>query len=109
MLAASEFEVLARKQAFISNIARGPIIQQTDLITALSQGLVQGAALDVTDPEPLPEDSPLWDMPNVTITPHVSGRGTAYIARAFDILDINLTRLQEHKKLLNVVDRSRGY
>ena len=65
--------------------------------------------MDVTDPEPLPADSELWDLENVAITPHVSGLGTLYAQRSFEILERNLTRLEDGDKLVNVVDRKKGY
>ncbi|TVY65703.1 D-2-hydroxyacid dehydrogenase [Lachnellula suecica] len=112
-LAAPEFEILGKKNAFILNIARGPIIQQDDLIAALkkpeAEGGLRGAALDVTDPEPLPADSELWDLKNVAITPHISGLGTLYAQRSFEILERNLTNLENGSKLINVVDRKKGY
>lgn len=112
-LAAEEFSILGKKNAFIVNIARGAIIQQDDLTTALKKGKeeggLRGAALDVTDPEPLPADSELWDLENVAITPHVSGLGTLYAQRSFEILERNLTRLEDGDKLINVVDRKKGY
>lgn len=70
---------------------------------------MRGAALDVTDPEPLPADSELWDLENVAITPHVSGLGTLYYQRSFEILERNLTRLEDGDNLINVVDRKKGY
>lgn len=83
------------------------------MITALKKskedGGLRGAALDVTDPEPLPADSELWDLKSVAVTPHCSGLGTAYTDRAFQILDINLKRIEEGKPLLNVVSREKGY
>ena len=86
-IAVEEFAILGQKRnAFISNISRGQIINQTDLITYLHKyaennpldgkdggGGLRGAALDVTDPEPLPKDDPLWDAPNCIVTPHISG------------------------------------
>jgi phosphoglycerate dehydrogenase-like enzyme len=74
-----------------------------------SEGGLRGAALDVTDPEPLPADSELWDLENVAITPHVSGIGTLYEQRSFEILERNLTNLENGDKLINVVDRKKGY
>lgn len=65
--------------------------------------------MDVTDPEPLPASSELWDLENVAITPHVSGMGTLYARRTFDILERNLTNLENGEKLINVVDRKKGY
>ena len=78
-------------------------------MSALHDGTLRGAALDVTDPEPLPPTDPLWDAPNVTITPHISGAGASYADRAFDVLMHNLDRRAHGEKLINVVDRKRGY
>lgn len=101
--------MLSKQKTFISNIARGQIIDQEALIMALRKEQLRGAALDVTDPEPLPEDSPLWDLPNVTITPHISGLTASYTERSFMILDENIERKAQGKKLWNQVDRKRGY
>lgn len=112
-LDAEAFEILGKKNAYIVNIARGSIVVTDDLIKALKKkpedGGLRGAALDVTDPEPLPKESELWDLENVSITPHVSGVGTLYAERSFAILDENLTRIEEGRGLINVVDRERGY
>jgi len=134
-LGAAEFEILSRKNAFISNISRGQILVQDDLIASLqayaeadkdrevntypgnisiqtepkSLPGLRGAALDVTDPEPLPKDSPLWDAPNCIITPHISGIGIAYAERAFQVLEVNLGKMERGEKLINVVDREKGY
>ncbi len=116
-IAAPEFEILGKRKAFITNISRGQILNQTDLIAALELGAknggkdggLSGAALDVTDPEPLPKEDPLWDVPNCIITPHISGLGTAYVDRAFGVLEVNLERREEGKEMINVVDRERGY
>lgn len=110
-LGKKEFEILGKKNAFIINIARGAIVVQDELITALKkeEGGLRGAALDVTDPEPLGPESELWDLDNVAVTPHVSGIGTEYVGRSFEILDRNLTRLERGEELINVVDRKRGY
>lgn len=111
-LSTEEFKALSqdgKSPAFITNIARGPIIDQPAMVTALKDGTLAGAALDVTDPEPLPEDSELWGLPNVTVTPHISGSGTRYTDRAFMLLEQNLERREKGEKLLNVVRRERGY
>lgn len=108
-LGAAEFAILGRKKAFIVNIARGAIIVQDDLIAALKVGTLRGAALDVTDPEPLPEDSELWGLENVAITPHISGLGVLYAERSFQILERNLGNLERGKGLMNGVDRRKGY
>ena len=110
-LGKEEFEILGKKNALVVNIARGSIIVQDDLIAALKkkEGGLRGAALDVTDPEPLNKESELWDLENVAITPHVSGLGTAYVDRSFQILERNLTNLENRKKFINQVNRKRGY
>jgi len=97
------------RKPFVTNIARGPIIDQRALIAALKDGTLQGAALDVTDPEPLPADSELWDLENVVVTPHISGNGVAYEDRAFQVLGVNLERREKGERLINVVKRERGY
>ncbi|KAL1841099.1 hypothetical protein VTJ49DRAFT_7430 [Mycothermus thermophilus] len=96
-------------RTFISNIARGPVIDTHAIISALQEGRIRGAALDVTDPEPLPDGHPLWSAPNVLITPHVSGASTRYAERVLAILVENLGRLAEGRELVNRVDKKRGY
>ncbi|HQI76858.1 MAG TPA: NAD(P)-dependent oxidoreductase, partial [Candidatus Latescibacteria bacterium] len=68
-----------------------------------------GAGLDVTDPEPLPADHPLWTLPNVTITPHIGGMTDAVDRRRFVILRENLWRFVRGVPLLNVVNKKRGF
>jgi phosphoglycerate dehydrogenase-like enzyme len=110
MLSTKEFEVMSKNPPVISNIARGPIIDTTALISALSAGKVRAAALDVTDPEPLNPESELWDMPNVVITPHISGGSTEYTKRAFAVLEANLNRLESGAKgFINEISRKKGY
>ena len=107
-----EFELLHKsnpKGTYIANIARGQIIDQKALTTALEKGHISGAALDVTDPEPLPEDDPLWDAPNVLITPHCSGASDVYADRAFQVLIENIKRHRSGGNLINEVNRGRGY
>lgn len=108
-----EFAILGKKNAFIVNIARGQVVNQDELIKALKktkeEGGLRGAALDVTDPEPLDKDSELWDLKNVAITPHISGLGTTYAERSFQILEKNLSLTEAGKDLINVVDRKKGY
>lgn len=102
-------ELLEGEGSIISNVARGAIIDQPALIKALKERKLQGAALDVTDPEPLPESSELWDLPNVAITPHLSAHFAGYMERVFDIVKFNLERREQGEKMVNVVDRSKGY
>ncbi|KAI1170154.1 hypothetical protein F4777DRAFT_136549 [Nemania sp. FL0916] len=110
MLGKAQFELLAKRKTYVSNIGRGATIVTDDLVAALEGGLIRGAALDVTDPEPLPKDHPLWKTKNVIITPHVSGTSTNYQKRLLTILDINLEYLSEGRtEFMNQVSRKRGY
>ncbi len=111
LLGAAEFRLLADsgRRTYVSNIARGPVIHSGDLIDALARGWIRGAALDVTDPEPLPDGHPLWSAKNIIITPHVSGASTAYNDRVLAILELNLNRLSEGRELTNRVSRKEGY
>ncbi len=95
--------------AYLYNIGRGQIIDQGALIEALRGGHLGGAGLDVTDPEPLPIDSPLWDLPNVMITAHTSGSSPVYWERASAIIAENIRRWQSGEPLINEVDAARGY
>ncbi|OCK84678.1 hypothetical protein K432DRAFT_378327 [Lepidopterella palustris CBS 459.81] len=112
LLSTPEFDLLARSNpnlTYVANISRGAIINQEALVSALYAKKLRGAALDVTDPEPLPPDSSLWSAPNVLITPHISGNSVNYVERAFQVLEENLKRREEGKDLVNEVDRKRGY
>lgn len=93
----------------LTSLFYSSIIDQPALIQALKDKTISGAALDVTDPEPLPSDSELWDMSNVIVTPHVSGSTAGYTERALQVLETNLTRRAKGEKLINVVRRERGY
>lgn len=98
-----------KPSAYFFNIARGAIVKEADLITALEQKLIRGAGLDVFAHEPLPESSPLWTMPNVIITPHVAALSPAYLDRAIKLFADNLTRFIQGRDMLNVVDKVKGY
>ena len=103
-------EIRAMKpSAYIYNIGRGQIIQAEPLLQALKEGRIAGAGLDVTDPEPLPPESELWDLPNVIITQHTSGTVPDNDDRFFDLLEENLRRFLDGEPLLNVVDKQAGY
>jgi phosphoglycerate dehydrogenase-like enzyme len=95
--------------AQLINIARGKIVDEQALIQALREGRLAGAGLDVTDEEPLPADSPLWDLPNVIITPHISGNSAQYLDRAVNIFLANLECLRRGERPITAVDRERGY
>jgi len=98
-----------KSTAFLINIGRGGTVDEASLIEALRTGEIAGAGLDVFETEPLPEDSPLWEMDNVLITPHYSGSTPHYVARFMDIFLDNLRRYQCGEPLRNVVDKEVGY
>jgi phosphoglycerate dehydrogenase-like enzyme len=98
-----------KSTAFLVNVGRGPIVNETALIKALKKGWIAGAGLDVFETEPLPADSPLWGMDNVIISPHISGMTPAYDERAVDLFVTNLRRFLANEPLLNLVERERGY
>lgn len=98
-----------KPQAFLINIARGNVVVESELIEGLQAGTIAGAMLDVFEREPLPQDSPLWDMPNVIATPHVSGNPTNYTERVFPIFADNIERFLKGQPLKNVVSLGRGY
>jgi phosphoglycerate dehydrogenase-like enzyme len=86
------------------NIARGGVVDTTAIVEALHSGHLYGAGLDVTDPEPLPSDHPLWSCPNLIITPHVAAFGSAAVRRRFaDLLGENIARFQNGQDLKHQV------
>jgi phosphoglycerate dehydrogenase-like enzyme len=99
----------AKPGAIFLSVGRGKSTVTADLIAALETGKLFGAGLDVTDPEPLPKDSPLWRLPNVIITPHVSAAGDDSPQRTMIIAVENLRRYVAGEPLLNVVDMNKGY
>ncbi len=96
-----------KKEAIFVNIARGPIVVEDDLITALKNNEIQAAALDVFEVEPLPEKSQLWDLDNVFITSHKAGTGDSWIKRIKKLYEDNLELYRNGKPLIN--ERSVGY
>ncbi len=98
-----------RPGARIVAVARGGIVDERALLTALEEGHLGGAALDVFDEEPLGQMSPLWTAPNVIITPHIAGRGLDYIRHIVRRILENVRRLDAGEPLLDVVDPTRGY
>ena len=103
------FFAAAKQGAYFVNVGRGRSVVQADLVDALKSGRIAGAGLDVTDPEPLPADHPLWKFPNVIITPHVSADSDADQPVRFAILRENLRRYVAGEKMLSVVDVAKGY
>jgi glyoxylate/hydroxypyruvate reductase A len=93
--------------AWLVNVARGAVVDETALIEALRSGPIAGAILDVFTAEPLPPDHPFWSMPNVVVTPHISGPSTP--EEIAPVFNDNLARYLAGRKLRHVVDRARGY
>ena len=105
-----EAELAAMKPgAVLINVARGQIVDEPALIRALQSGHLGGAALDVFAVEPLPPGSPLWDLPNVLVTPHSMSTALGENEALVDLFCDNLRRYLDGKPLLNVFDRGRGY
>jgi phosphoglycerate dehydrogenase-like enzyme len=102
------FEAM-RPTARLVNLGRGATVDEAALVRALRRGAIAGAALDVFETEPLPADSPLWGMPNVIVSPHMSGDLAGWEARVVDVFARNLDRFLRDEPLHNVVDKSRGY
>jgi len=98
-----------KEGAFFINIARGKMVDTAALVAALQSKRVQGAGLDVTEPEPLPPDHALWKLGNVIVTPHVSGQSPGTKGRTRALFIENLKRFASGEPLLNVVDKKAGY
>jgi D-2-hydroxyacid dehydrogenase (NADP+) len=104
----SKFKCM-KASAIVVNIGRGSIIKESDLVETLQRKNIAGAALDVTEVEPLPPTSPLWNMENVLITPHHSGLSHKYMDRAVDLLCKNIKAYLVKKRLPTQVDKKLGY
>lgn len=100
-----------KKGAILVNVGRGTAIVTDDLLRVIKDGHFAGVCLDVTDPEPLPKNHPLWNMEHVYLTPHISGRFNAAVTfdKVLEIFHDNLKRYAEGQPLQNVVDKSIGY
>lgn len=98
-----------KETAVLINIARGAVVDEKTLITTLSQEKIRGAALDVFEEEPLPANSPLWQLDNVIISPHISGNTDDYHEKAADLFIANLQRYLNKKPLYNQLNRDAGY
>jgi phosphoglycerate dehydrogenase-like enzyme len=98
-----------RPSAYLVNIARGRVIDEQALIRALREGWIAGAGLDVAEEEPLPPENPLYSMPNVILTPHISGASVHYDERLAALFAENLRRYRAGQPLKNRYDPSRGY
>ena len=98
-----------KSSAWLINTARGPVVDEMDLIEALTEGRIAGAILDVFEQEPLPADSPLWDLENAWITPHVSDSVADWERPMCELFCDNLERFVAGQPLINEVDANRRY
>ncbi len=108
MIAAREMAQM-KKGSLLVNVARGPLVVERDLVAALESGHLAGAAVDVTEQEPLATTSRLWEMPDVIITPHVAGQSRVRIDQMTDFFCDNLARYQSGRPLRNLVDKQLGF
>jgi phosphoglycerate dehydrogenase-like enzyme len=103
------FFAAMKDSAFFINIGRGESVVTEDLVAALRAGAIAGAGLDVTDPEPLPPDHPLWSMTNVIVTPHIATSSDFRDQRTVTLVGENLRRYMRGDRVLSVVDLELGY
>lgn len=100
---------LMKPEAYLIVVSRGGIVEENALAAALTSGAIAGAGIDVAEVEPLSADSPLWDAPNLIISPHTAGDSSEKEQRCVQILRENLVRYAAGDTLVNVVDKARGY
>jgi len=98
-----------KPSAYLINVGRGALVDQAALVDALKAKQIAGAVLDVFEEEPLPEDSPLWDLPNVILSPHVAGLSQDHAEETFSFFMENLNRYVAELPLYNQVDLTAGY
>jgi len=98
-----------KADAYLINVGRGPLVDEAALIDVLKDHKIAGAALDVFTEEPLPKDSPFWDLENVLITPHTAAVTDRLWERHYQLIGENLRRFLDGKPLLNLIDKRRGY
>lgn len=108
MIGAKQFEAM-KKGAYFIAVSRGKLYNTDALVKALDSRRLAGAGLDVTNPEPLPKGHPLWKFENVIITPHIAGQSDNVQGRRIDLLKENIRRFVAGERLLNVVDKQKGY
>ncbi|MFG1945842.1 D-2-hydroxyacid dehydrogenase [Nonomuraea sp. NPDC048826] len=98
-----------RPSCLIVNVSRGEVVDERELAARLRAGSIGGAALDVFEKEPLPQDSPLWDAPGAILTPHVSWSSPGYTRKVVELFARNLERVERGQPVINPVDLARGY
>lgn len=103
-----EFALMSR-DCWLVNLGRGALVDEPALISALREGMIAGAALDVFAEEPLPVASPLWDLPNVIVSPHMSGDAAGWDQALVKLFTGQFERYQAGKTLMNVVDKDLGF
>jgi phosphoglycerate dehydrogenase-like enzyme len=108
MIGASELAAM-KPSACLVNVSRGGLVDESELVAALQNGTIAGAALDVAEHEPLSQESPLWQMENVFITPHTSSVSENLWPRQTELMLGNLDRWFSGRQLINLVDLARGY
>lgn len=108
MIGIAQFQEMKRGGYFIA-VSRGTVYSMDGLVQALSSRRLAGAGVDVTDPEPLPRNHPLWKFKNVVITPHIAGASDHSLTRVLGLLRENISRFAAGEPLLNTVDKDQGY
>ena len=108
MMGAHQFELMKPHSYFIA-VSRGGLYDMNGLVKALDSKKLDGAGVDVTDPEPLPKGHPLWKFENAIVTPHIAGRSDKDHARMVGTIRETLKRFVDGKPLINVVDKQKGY
>jgi len=98
-----------KSTAYLLNVSRGALVDEAALVEALREKKIAGAGLDVFQKEPLPADSPFWEMENVLITPHTAGMNAKMWELQYDLFSENLRRYLNHQPLLAIVDKKAGY
>lgn len=108
MIDSAELETM-KPGSYLINVARGPVVNEPALIQALESGHLSGAGVDVTEVEPLPEESPLWEMDQVLITPHVGAQSAQRVPVTVDFFCKNLRRYLDGQPLMNLVEKQLGF
>jgi phosphoglycerate dehydrogenase-like enzyme len=108
LIGAEQFAQM-KDDAYLIVVSRGGIVDESALAETLTSGRLAGAALDVVEQEPLPADSPMWDLPRFILTPHLAGASAPKERRVVEIFRDNLVRYQNGDPLINVVDKARGF